>query len=362
MAPEHILGSFCSNRKVPRTWKLDFKPLGPMVHCTGCNREFSASGFTRHVNSMTTAVCRATYNNLIPSDDVGDNDIDMENTGGNFEGDFFGPDYEQAEFGWLEGDETIGMEPHYLESCKYLQFIARADESEEQSEEGDEDEANDPGVDLEHTSHTLHTPGAPPLPEVSPSKNYIIEQFPGDQAGAPLEHINPCQSNFEKYQQQLNNNTEYAPFTSRVDWEIARWAKIYGPSSNAVNELLKIDGVSLSFRRFLFNIANVIIQVVDKLGLSYKNACELNIIIDQRLPNRPCFQRHDLKIGSETATMYSCDILQCIQALYSNHEFAAQLIHKPERHYQQLGDEKFQVFHDMHTGSWWWEIQVSTLR
>ena len=322
-----------------------------MVQCTGCNREFSASGFTRHVNSTTTAVCRATYNNLfVPSDDVGGNDIDMENTGGNFEGDFFGPNYEQADFGWLEGDETIGTELHYLELCKYLQFIARTDESEEQSEEGDEDEVNDPGVDLE--------------PEVSPrstTKDYIIEQFPGDQAGTPLEHVTPCQSNFEKYQQQLNNNAEYAPFTSQADWEIARWAKIYGPSSNAVNELLKVDGVSLSFRRFLFNIANVIIQVVDKLGLSYKNTRELNIIIDQRLPNRPCFQCHDLKIGSETATMYSRDILQCIQALYGNHEFAAQLIHKPERHYQQLGDEKFRVFHDMHTGLWWWEIQVSIL-
>lgn len=86
----------------------------------------------RHVNSSTTAICHATYNNLfIPSDNVGDNDIDMENTGGNFEGDFFGPDYEQADFGWLEGDETIGIEVHYLESCKYLQFIVRADKSKE---------------------------------------------------------------------------------------------------------------------------------------------------------------------------------------------------------------------------------------
>lgn len=88
-------------------------------------------------------------------------------------------------------------------------------------------------MDLEHTSHTLHTPGAgagvPPLQEVSPrptTNNYIIEQFPGDQAGTLLKHITPCQSNFEKYQQQLNNNTEYAPFTSQVDWEIAQWAKL----------------------------------------------------------------------------------------------------------------------------------------
>ena len=76
----------------------------------------------------------------------------------------------------------------------------------------------------------------------------------------------------------------------------------------------------------------------------------------------PCFQSHDLKMGSEMVTMYSCDILQSIQALYGNPDFAAELIHKPERHYQQSGNRKWRVFHDMHTGSWWWEIQVSILQ
>ena len=102
---------------------------------------------------------------------------------------------------------------------------------------------------------------------------------------------------------------------------------------------------------------------MDKLGLSYKNACELNKIIDKTLPNQwPRFQHYDLKIGSETATMYYCHILQCIQALYGNHDFTAHLIHKPKHHYQQLGGEKYRVFHDMHTGTWWWEVQVSTLQ
>ena len=82
-------------------------------------------------------------------------------------------------------------------------------------------------------------------------------------------------------------------------------------------------------------------------------------MIDKGLPGRPRFQSYDLKIGGETVTMYSRDILQCIRALYGNPEFAAQLIHKPERHDKQSGDQKTCVFHDMHTGSWWWEIQVS---
>jgi hypothetical protein len=37
---------------------------------------------------------------------------------------------------------------------------------------------------------------------------------------------------------------EWAPFSTQVEWELARWAKIRGPSSTAMSELLKIDGVS----------------------------------------------------------------------------------------------------------------------
>ena len=198
-----------------------------MVLCTGCNREFSASGFTRHVNTTTTTVCRATYHNAFVPDRVADNDVDMENTGsGNFDGDFFGLHYEQGDFGWLEEDESIGMKAHYLGTCKYLHFIARADESEKGSEGDSDDNENDPGVDLEPTSHTLHMPGVGEPPSSNtlarpPTENYIIEHFPGDKAGAPLEHVTACPTNFEKYQQQLNSDAEYAPFVSQVDWEIA---------------------------------------------------------------------------------------------------------------------------------------------
>lgn len=82
-------------------------------------------------------------------------------------------------------------------------------------------------------------------------------------------------------------------------------------------------------------------------------------MIDKRLPGWPCFQSYDVKMGSEMVIMYSRDILQCIWALYSNPDFATQLIHKLERHYKQSGSQKTCVFHDMHTGLWWWEIQVS---
>ena len=38
--------------------------------------------------------------------------------------------------------------------------------------------------------------------------------------------------------------SEWAPFSTQTEWEIARWAKLRGPGSTAFSELLKIDGVS----------------------------------------------------------------------------------------------------------------------
>ena len=100
-------------------------------------------------------------------------------------------------------------------------------------------------------------------------------------------------------------------------------------------------------------------KLVEALGLSYKNACELNKLIDQVLPSRPCFHRYDIRIGNETVAMYLRDIVECIGSLYSNLEFVKHLIYKPEQHYYQSVNERRRVYHDMHTGSWWWEMQVS---
>ncbi|KAM6504098.1 hypothetical protein JOM56_001041 [Amanita muscaria] len=101
----------------------------------------------------------------------------------------------------------------------------------------------------------------------------------------------------------IGSNNVYAPFHSQLDWEIARWAKIHGPSSAALTKLLQLEGV------------------IQTLPLSYKNARELNNIIDNKLPSRPSFKRFDIQLGGEETII--------------------------------------RFYHDMHTGNWWWEIQLT---
>ena len=99
------------------------------------------------------------------------------------------------------------------------------------------------------TSITISTTG----PRITPpsNQNVYIEQFPGSFAGMPVVTAG-SEPVYIHYASQLGTpNDPWAPFASKLDWEIARWAKLRGPGSTAVTDLLKIDGVRL-FKCILF--------------------------------------------------------------------------------------------------------------
>ena len=49
--------------------------------------------------------------------------------------------------------------------------------------------------------------------------------------------------------------------------------------------------------------------------------------------------------------------MECIRALYGNPKFAQTLVFSPERHYTDA-EQTQRLYHEMHTGDWWWEKQV----
>jgi Plavaka transposase len=97
-------------------------------------------------------------------------------------------------------------------------------------------------------------------------------------------------------------------------------------------------------------------QVADRLELSYKSSKELNKIIDT-LPSRPKFHREEVIVAGEAFDVYFRDVLECVQALFGNPEFTSVLAFAPERHYADA-DETIQLYHEMWTGKWWWNMQV----
>ncbi|KAG2126251.1 uncharacterized protein EDB93DRAFT_1323762 [Suillus bovinus] len=136
-----------------------------------------------------------------------------------------------------------------------------------------------------------------------------------------------------------NDDNPYHPFNSQIEWEVARWAKVRGATSTAFTDLLSIDGVS------------------EHLGLSFKNTNELNKIIDHELPTgRPKFQQEQVVVAGESFDVYYRDIIECIKSLYGDPDFARYLTFAPEHHYTDE-DQTVRLFHDMHTGKWWWNTQ-----
>ncbi|KAI0753003.1 hypothetical protein C8Q80DRAFT_1217332 [Daedaleopsis nitida] len=165
-------------------------------------------------------------------------------------------------------------------------------------------------------------------------------QPPALHAGAPIDpECHPTV--YKQYQSSVDasGTNPYAPFKSRIDWELAKWAKMRGPGSTAVTELLQIE------------------DLVSLLGLSFKNSRELDQIVDGQLASgRPRFIRRKIIVAGEVFDIFYRDILQCVRALYGDPEFTGILVFTPERHYTDA-DKTVHVYFDMHTGQWWWDTQ-----
>ena len=102
-------------------------------------------------------------------------------------------------------------------------------------------------------------------------------------------------------------------------------------------------------------------KIPEKLGLSFKNTRELNMVIDEKLAGCPRFQRHMVKVGSETCEVFYRDIVECIRSLFGDPTFTPYLRFAPEKHYtDDMKDTR--MYHDMHTGKWWWATQVSAFQ
>lgn len=61
--------------------------------------------------------------------------------------------------------------------------------------------------------------------------------------------------------------------------------------------------------------------------------------------------------SGEVLEFYSCDIIECLRALWGDPNFAEDFILEPERLYADE-DMTIHIYHDMNMGKWWWDTQV----
>lgn len=205
--------------------------------------------------------------------------------------------------------------------------------------------------------------GLPPsyvLPDDLRERTWVrpkVVPFPNPRAGKPVHSAN---STNNAYATLLGNNSDsnpFHPFASKLDWEVAKWAKLQGPSSSSLKDLLKIEGVKWFTPMVARQVSDSIpLQVHEMLGLSYETPRQLNRTIDS-LPGQGEFKREEVVMAGEAFDVYYRDILTCIEDLFGKPEFASSMKFAPERHYADE-DQTVRIYCDIHTGRWWWATQV----
>ncbi|KAM6491367.1 hypothetical protein JOM56_013141 [Amanita muscaria] len=177
--------------------------------------------------------------------------------------------------------------------------------------------------------------GAEPVLEKWP----YVAPYPNPAAGTVYSSVEVAENTrYEALVGEALLHNPYAPFTSQLEWEIAKWAKLRGPSSTAFTDLMAIDGVQ------------------EQLSLAFKNTRELNKMIDEHLPGQPPFGRHEILVCNEVSEVYFRDIVSCVRSLFADPDFAPYLVFRPEEHYTDATKQE-RMYHDMHSGDWWWSTQ-----
>ena len=93
----------------------------------------------------------------------------------------------------------------------------------------------------------------------------------------------------------------------------------------------------------------------------YHTTNELNGLIDHELPGHPPFERTEIIIGNECLELYSRNVLSCIRGLFGDPTFTHDLVFCPERVYTNP-ERTERIYNGIHTGSWWWDVQVCIVR
>lgn len=179
-------------------------------------------------------------------------DVDMDAAPAAFEGDFFSSAYNDADFGQLSDDP-----PSSSHSFAPSPDTSESDVSDDEAHPSEPHweppppltSFNPPQDAPSSDSITLDTNEAVPDSrraevDVRPPKTYVVH-FPSDRAGTPLPVVD-VKYTYGHYRVGLehgNTSSLYSPFISKMDWDVARWAKERGPGSTALTELLQIEEV-----------------------------------------------------------------------------------------------------------------------
>ncbi|SJL14960.1 uncharacterized protein ARMOST_18437 [Armillaria ostoyae] len=180
-------------------------------------------------------------------------------------------------------------------------------------------------------------------------REYYIEDFPWP-AGDPILERGVLPTFFELLRREkvVKGEDMWKPFSSREEWELARWLVRSGISQKEIDNFLKLgsiqNNVSPSFdnKRKLF-------QTIDKLPTGPEWTCEVfelqGDLLDEKGNPR-----------TEEVELWKRDPVACIRELMGDARFRKHMRYAPERVYiDEEGTSR--AYSEMATADWWWKIQ-----
>ena len=255
--------------------------------CPGCDNSFTLRGYQSHLALSRDPLCRAVFDKLKKANDAYEYLMSAEENAAAgsdteavpFQGDAFGTaeDYASDTFGQDIDVNDVDMQDADPDNPPPLMEVS--DDEDEDEPEDDDEEITNMVAELEKSWEPLRegAPGQEAEDDQQSTSNsepqdeendddegyaqrsadrFIIgdgfgvkpavrirynDKHPSARAGQPLTRE---ESRDYGYSAALGGgDNPWAPFNSKKDWEVARWAKLRGVGSTAFSDLLAIDGV-----------------------------------------------------------------------------------------------------------------------
>lgn len=238
-------------------------PPTSQPYCTGCNRNFrTLSGFHSHLRQRRTdECCFALYSDYLSSlEAVSEFDYDYDTTNPNdlsnismdIDCDDDNHNYNEdhllaEESDMSDADADTDVDADAMDTCPEPERAEAPIDHPipDASWDNNDDDGDGSRLGQNSSSHRrqaeriLVDTGHGPRPQVTIRYS---EKHRSSHAGSILNHAN---THDDQYASTVKfNENIWAPFKSRLDWDLAQWAKMRGPGSTALSELLGIEGVS----------------------------------------------------------------------------------------------------------------------
>ncbi|TFK45605.1 hypothetical protein OE88DRAFT_1740110 [Heliocybe sulcata] len=133
----------------------------------------------------------------------------------------------------------------------------------------------------------------------------------------------------------------FYPFSTELDWRVAKWAVEEGPGKKSFDRFLDIPGIR------------------EHLGLSYKNMRQIHQTIES-IPARAPWKTAHISLAddpNEKHLIQYRDPVEVIRSLISNPAHSESMVFSPKKVYTNMSKTK-RVYTEMWTGKWWHAVQA----